>query len=452
MDYPRSLRYILSFADYERASSTRVMYRDFNLSRVREMLRRLGNPQFGYPSVHIAGTKGKGSTVAMVASVLAAAGYKTGQYTSPHLHSMRERVAVNGEPISEQDFAQRVVEMRQVLDAINADPVLGPITTFEAMTVMALLHFREVGANFAVVEVGLGGRLDATNVLTPKVCAITNISFDHTEVLGNTLVKIAEEKAGIIKPGVPVVVSAQQPEALAAIARIAEANHAPLVNAGRDVIVELLAKDIQGQDLRIRSPRQTYDVRLPLLGDFQRENAATAVAICETLVGLGAKIGPEAIARGFSRVKWPARVEVMARDPLIIVDGAHNPYSVSRLRNTLQNDFTFNNAHLIFGVNRTKDLGGMVSSLHGLPMSVIATASRHPKAVSADEVARALAQGNIASTVAPDTAAALNLAKQRYRKGDLIVATGSLFVAAEAREALLGIPPELYPSPDPAAI
>jgi dihydrofolate synthase/folylpolyglutamate synthase len=350
MDYSRSLQYVLSFADYERASSSRVKYRDFNLQRVRELLRRLGNPQMAYPSVHIAGTKGKGSTVAMVASILAAAGYKAGQYTSPHLHSMRERIAVNGEPISEQDFAQRVVEMRQVLDAVNADPVLGPITTFEVMTVMAFLHFRRAGCNIAVVEVGLGGRLDATNVLMPKVCAITNISLDHTEVLGDTLVKIAEEKAGIIKPGVPVVVSAQQPEALAAIARIAQANNAPLVNAGRDVTVELVKRDIEGQDIRITTPRQTYEVRLPLLGDFQRENAATAVAICETLTGLGAQIKPEAFARGLARVKWPARVEIIARAPLVIVDGAHNPYSVRRLRDTLQSDFTFNNAHLIFGV------------------------------------------------------------------------------------------------------
>ena len=452
MDYPRALQYVLSFADYERASTSRVKYRDFNLKRVREMLRRLGNPHLVYPSVHIAGTKGKGSTVAMVASILTTAGYKTGQYTSPHLHTVRERIAMDGEPISERDFAQRVTEVRQVVDMVNADPVLGPVTVFEVLTVLAFLHFRRAGAHIAVVEVGLGGRLDATNVLTPRLCAITNISLDHTEVLGDTLAKIAEEKAGIIKPGVPVVVSAQQPEALEAIVRIAQAKGAPLVNAGRDTSIELLSKDITGQELSITTVKQTYRVRLPLLGDFQRENAATAIAICETLAGLGATITPEAIVRGLSRVKWPARVEVVAQEPLVIVDGAHNPYSIARLRESLQHDFTYANAHLIFGVNRTKDLGGMVAALKGLPGDVIATASQHPKAVPAQEVAQALASGGILAITKPDTAAALAYAKSRYRKGDLIIATGSLFIAGEVREAVLGIIPDAYPASSPTAI
>ncbi len=446
MHYREALDYILAPADYER-SPERLRYRDFNLARVRALLERLGNPDAAFGSVHIAGTKGKGSTSAMAASVLRAAGHRTGLYTSPHLHTMRERIAVDGSPVSEEEFARGVEAIQPAAAAVDALGTLGRVTTFELLTALAFYLFREQGVRYAVVEAGLGGRLDATNVIAPLACAITNISLDHTEVLGATVAEIAREKAAIIKPGVPVVSGPQPPEALAVIEEAARRQGGPLTLVGRDVLWNAGPADLEGQHLTIRTRSAVRTVRLPLLGAFQRENAATATGVCEALVACGVPIGERAMLEGLAQVRWPGRVEVLSRPAsggLAVVDGAHNPYSMARLAEALRETFSFRRVVAIVGVGRTKDLGGMLEALAALPVTVVAAQSRNPLALPARQVQDACAARGIPAEAAADTAHAVERARALAEAGDLILATGSLFIVAEVRETMLGIPPELY--------
>ena len=446
MRYRQALDYICGFADFERASTDRIRYRDFNLERVRALLRPLGDPHLALPAVHVAGTKGKGSTVAMVAAVLEAAGLRAGVFTSPHLHTMRERIAAGGAAISEEEFARQAERLAPFVTQVNEGGDYGRLTTFELLTAMGFLHFRDSGAQVMVLEVGLGGRLDATNVVMPQVCAITNISLDHTEVLGESLAQIAAEKAAIVKPGVPVVSGPQPDEALRVIEGAAREAGSPLTLVGQDVTWTLEGSDLSGQDFRVTTSRGDYRLRTPLLGDHQVENAATAVAVCERLADWGLPISMESVRRGLGRVSWPGRLEVLGREPLIVVDGAHNPYSVKRLVEAIRGHFRVSSIFLVVGANRTKKLGGMVEELAGLPAigRAVATRSRHPRAASPDSLALEMTDRGIDAEQTPDTASALARARELAGPEDLVLVTGSLFVVAEAREAVLGVEPETY--------
>jgi dihydrofolate synthase/folylpolyglutamate synthase len=442
MTYRQALDYVLAFADYERSPADRVRYRDFNLERVRALLSCLGDPDESFGSVHVAGTKGKGSTSAMVASVLRAAGYRTGLYTSPHLHTIRERIAIDGDPVPEQEFAEGVQALEPKAAALNAQGGLGRLTTFELLTALAFLLFRRRGVQEAVVEVGMGGRLDATNVITPRVAAITNISLDHTDVLGESIAQIAFEKAAIIKPGIPVVTGPQLPEALAVIERTAAERGAPLTVVGRDVTWGAGEGDLRGQSIIVRSRRGERRLWMPLLGPFQRENAATAVAICDALVERGLRIPEGALRAGMAQVSWPGRLEVLATEPLTVADGAHNPHSVARLAEAVREVFSFERVIAIVGVGRTKDLGGMLDALAGLPVRVIATQSRSPLAAPAQRVLEGCWARGLPAELAPDTGVALARGRALAGPRDLVLATGSLFIVAEVREMVKGIEPE----------
>lgn len=452
MDYRQALDYILAFADYERAPSGRIRYREFRLERVLALLARLKHPEQRFAAVHIAGTKGKGSTAAMTASVLRAAGYRTGLYTSPHLHTMRERIAVDGVPISEEEFASGVEAMQPAVEEVNARGEWGQLTTFELLTALAFYHFRRHGVRQAVIEVGMGGRLDATNVITPAISTITNISLDHTEVLGDTIGKIAAEKAAIIKPGVPVVSGPQPAEALEVITQTAARRHAPLTVVGRDVSWEARGQDLEGQRLLVRSSRGERPLWVPLLGSFQQENVATAVAICDIMADKGLHVPEEAIKAGLAQVSWPGRLEVLARDPLTVVDGAHNPYSMRRLSEAIREVFDFQRVVAIVGVGRGKDIDGMMAELADLPVTLIASQSRNPKAAPAEEVYQAATRHGIPAELVRDPAGAVERARGLAGAQDLILATGSLFVVAEVREAVKGITPELYAASRAAAV
>lgn len=444
MDYRQALDYLLTFADFERSSSSRVRYRDFNLDRVRMLLSKVGDPDRSFRSVHIAGTKGKGSTAAMAASTLRCAGFRTGLYTSPHLHTVRERIAVDGEPISEQELAGGLEELRPAIEETCAQGEAFRVTTFEVLTAVALAHFRRRGAEFAVLEVGLGGRLDATNVVTPVACAITNISLDHTEVLGDTLGKIAAEKAAIIKRGVPVVCAPQPVEALEVIAGVAREQSAPLTLVGRDITWEAGPWTLEGQQLVVRTPRGSRKLWVPLLGAHQRENAATALGVFEALAGRGVALSPEAVREGMARTVWPGRMEVIALRPVVVVDGAHNPYSMQRLREAMEETFPGKRPVVVFGVGKAKDAGSMLAALAGLAGVVVATRSRHPKAMPAWEVMREAALHGLAVEQAETPGRALDRARALAGPDGLVLATGSLFVVAEVREEVKGIEPELY--------
>jgi dihydrofolate synthase/folylpolyglutamate synthase len=410
------------------------------------LLERLGNPHRKVPTIHVAGTKGKGSTAALCDAALHAAGYHTGFYSSPHLHTFRERIRRDTRPIPEAEFAGLVDEVWPHHQWVTENSGFGPVTLFEFMTGMAFQCFAKKGVDFQTIEVGLGGRLDATNVVQPDVCVITSISLDHTAILGDTLAQIAAEKAGIVKPGATVVVAPQTAEAGSVIATVCRERKARAIQIGVDVTWEEGPADIDGQCLLVRGRLDEYPLRLPLLGSYQLENAAAAVAALEALRELGHLIPSDAVRRGFAQVSWPCRMEVLSKSPLVVADGAHNPYSIGALLDSLPKYLSCRQLVLVVGFSRDKNVAEMVQRLaEAAPLAVFATSSRHPRSMAASEVsARFRAQG-IDAVASASTAAALAGALEAAGEGSLVLATGSLFVAAEAREALLGIEPELYP-------
>ena len=449
MDYRQAVDYVLGFANFEVEGPEKLRYRDFNLTRVAELLRRLGDPHLRYPTAHVAGTKGKGSVCAMTASAAKAAGLKVGLYTSPHLHTLRERVQVDGEPISERAFAETVAALRPAVAEVNAMEVWGRISTFEALTALAFRHFADESVDLGVIEVGLGGRLDATNVVAPSVCAVTSLSLDHVEVLGATLPQIASEKAAIIKPGAPVVSAPQSPEALDVVERAAERASVPLRLVGRDITLD---RSLTGAEQRVgvATPSRRYTLKVPLGGRHQAENAAVAVGVCEALAEAGLGLTPDAIEEGIASVRWPARMETLPGTPTTVVDGAHNPYSMRCLREALRERFSESDVVLVFGANRSKDLDGMVAEIAPLAHRVVAGQSRHPKSAPARAILAAFSRCGVEAKQADSVADAMDAARRLACRGDVIVVTGSLFAAAEAREHLLGISPEVYEVGEPS--
>ena len=329
-DYEAAVARIMSLADFERGTHS-PGHATFHLERMTRLMDRLGNPHLATPTVHVAGTKGKGSTAAMITSILTAQGYTTGLYTSPALHSVVERIRVGLEPVGKQEFATLVARVWPASLWVEEHGGYGAVMFFEFVTAMAFLHFKQIGVGFQVIEVGLGGRLDATNVVSPEVCVITPIMLDHVSVLGDTLALIAGEKAGIIKHRAPVVVAPQAQEALDVFLKVSAGREAPLVQVGKDVSWTQRHSDITGQSFDVTGRRGKYEVWTPLLGDYQQENAATAIAAVEILIDRGVSVSSENIVRGLARVKWPARLQVLSRQgKQVLVDGAHNPASIRR--------------------------------------------------------------------------------------------------------------------------
>ena len=449
MDYREAIDRIMGLVDYERPSTIPGQQPRYDLSRIGAFLETLGNPHLDIPTVHIAGTKGKGSASAMVSSILTAAGYNPGMFSSPHMHTFRERIRVGGEPVSEEDFASLVEALWPTLENVVADGH-GRVTLFELLTAMAFHHFRVRGLGANVIEVGLGGRLDTTNVLQPLVCGISSIGLDHTEVLGDTIELIAGEKAGIIKPGVPVVTSPQKPEALAVIREVAERNGSALTEVGRDIRWEEGEASLDGQAFTLETPKGVYRLETPLLGRYQVENAGVAVGLVESLIQSGLEISEGHIQEGLRRVEWPCRMEVMQKTPLLIVDGAHNPHSAGRIVEAVKDMFPERGVVLIVGVSGNKDLPGLVEELSQMESkAVIATRSRHPRAAAPERIAQTFASYTDRIYQTEDVSQALDMAFDIAGDGDLILTTGSLFVAAEVREVIKGIEPELYPVIEP---
>jgi len=431
MDFPAAVDYILSFADYERMPRSAVV---FDLRRMERLLARLGNPQNAAKSVHIAGTKGKGSTAAMLASVLKQSGYRTGLYTSPHLLSIRERIQIDGRQISEDEFARLAVRIKPEVEAVNANGNLGELTTYEILTALAFLCFQDSGVAYQVLETGLGGRLDATNVVQPEVCVTTSISYDHMDVLGSTLAEIAMEKAGIIKPGSIVVTAPQAPETMKVLEDVCRQQKVKLVRVGEDVIWRQKSIRPEKQSFRLKGLMGEYDIEVPLLGEHQLENAATAVAAAEALAGRGAVITARAIINGIASVSWPGRLQVLRKKPWVIVDGAHNGDSVRRLVAALRQYFKFEKAFVIFGASSDKNIAAMAEELKTFPDRVIVTSSRHPRAVAVELLAEEFSRENIIPVISENVASAVEKALSLAGSGDLVCATGSLFLVAEVME------------------
>ena len=449
LSYDGALQRVMGLADFERSTHS-PGHAAFHLERMTLLMEQLDCAHLAVPTLHVAGTKGKGSTSAMIASILTAQGYEVGLYTSPHLHSATERIRVNGQPISQQQFAAVVESIWPTVERIGSSGGYGGVTTFEAMTAMAFVHFRDIGADFQVMEVGLGGRLDSTNIVKPCVCAITSISLDHTATLGDTVAKIAFEKAGIIKEGVPVIVAPQTDEAMAVIADVARQRGAPLLSVAERSSWQKRRSDMCGQVFTLTSAESAYELEMPLLGDYQMENAATAVAIAETLRKRGVELDDDSIRRGVRDVHWPARLQVLATPEkggkLLVVDGAHNPYSMERLVEALREHFSYERLILIFGALSGHSATGMLRALLPLSPEVLATHSRHPRSASGATVTQVAGElGMKVVFTSENVGEAARRALEMASEKDLVLGTGSLSVAAEITEEVQGIPPELYP-------
>ncbi|HEY92239.1 MAG TPA: bifunctional folylpolyglutamate synthase/dihydrofolate synthase [Dehalococcoidia bacterium] len=447
MNYQQALDYILSYPDYEKMPMPHEAA-NYDLRRVDELLARLGNPQLRARSVHITGTNGKGSVAAMIASVLNAAGYITGLYTSPHLNDLRERMRIGKELISREEYVALVEKLKPEAEAVNQKANYGELTTFELLTTLAFAYFELKNVYFQVLEVGMGGKFDATNVINPEVCIITPISFDHMEVLGNSMVEIAAEKAGIIKLGSVVVTSPQPDEVAQVIDETCLKCGAGLVRVGRDVIWQSLGFDLNRQLFQVRGILGNYELSIPLLGYYQLENAATAVAALEVLARSGFNISRDNITDGLAQVSWPGRFQILSRHPLLVVDGAMNIEGARRLKESLVQYFgssirlegrgSFNKqasqAILVIGTSWDKDVAGIVSELAPLFDKVIATRSHHPRAMTPEAVATEFTKHGVETQVVEDVDQAVSSVLALAGESDLICVTGSLFVVAEAIE------------------
>ena len=436
MQYQAAVDYILSFTDYEKLPGSAYAAANFDLRRVEILLAGLGNPERCAPVVHVAGTKGKGSTSAMISSVLTASGRRTGLFTSPHLHDIRERIRIDGELISESDFAGATERLKPEIERVNRDARFGILTTFELLTALAFLYFRDRKIDYQVLEVGLGGRLDATNVVQPGVSVITPIGFDHMDILGHTLTKIAGEKAGIIKPGCVAVSAPQTVAAARVISRVCRENGVPLTRVGRDVTWEKLQSDLSGQRIRVTGRFGTRELWIPLLGDHQVENAATAVAALEALDKKnGVVIPDEILKQGMARVNWPARFQVLRQRPYLVVDGAHNRESALRLRESVQSYFPRSKVVLVLGASGDKDIKTIVEELAPICHTVIVTRANHPRAAATGLLVREFARHGLQAETSGSVAQAIARAGHMVAENDLILVAGSLFVAAEAIES-----------------
>jgi len=432
-----ALDYIYSFVDYSRTHQQNLAPENFDLRRMRALLERLGNPQDRYKTIHIAGTKGKGSVSAFCATALQEAGYKTGLYTSPHLRDFTERIQIDHAPIPEDALAALVEEIKPHVAAIPR------LTTFEITTALAFWYFARQRVEAAVIEVGLGGRLDATNLITPQVSVITSISKDHTCVLGDTLGEIAAEKGGIIKPGVPVVLAPQRSEPREILRQIAAERGCPLTQVGADYKFSIKSRALDGQVVSIwrpnGAPGEPVLLKIGLLGDHQAENAATAYAALHVAGETGLSLSERDIRRGLEETAWPGRFEVLESRPVpLIVDAAHNPYSANALRNALDQYFPARPLVLIVGFSADKDVPAMLNAWLPHARQVIATQSGHPRAMPPGEIAAVVRKiSDLPVTTAPDAAAALAEARRLASEDDLILGTGSIFLAASVRIAAL---------------
>ncbi len=431
MDYSQAIDYLHGLTDYEKTRIERYTPETLDLSRMERLLAEVGDPHTHFPALHIAGTKGKGSTAAMCESCFRAAGYRTGLYTSPHLHTFRERIQIAGEKISPDEVVALVEELRPIIERAPG------VTTFEAITAMGFLHFAHAGIDIAVIEVGLGGRLDATNVLTPEVSIITSLSLDHTYLLGDTLGEIAFEKAGIIKPGAPVVSAPQRAEAIKVIESVSKKRGATLIEVGRDWDYQAGTFDLEGQTFSARkisdddSPLDGK-YRLPLLGRHQLENAVSALAALDVLRQRGFDLSAGAVREGLAQVTWPGRMEILCQDPPFVVDCAHNPYSAQVLRQALTDWFPGRQWVLIFGASADKDIGGMLESLLPISEYVIVTRSDHPRSASPIKLADVVASLGGGAEVCVSVAKAIRRGLTMMDPGSGLLATGSIFLVADA--------------------
>lgn len=440
VEYNEALDYLLSLTDMERgfqASPNPTM----NLETMRSLLSRLNDPQTGRPTVHVTGSKGKGTTSAMIAGILNRGGNVTGLYTSPHLHSFTERIAIGGDSISTEEFAAGITAIKEAVEAERAS-VHGDVSTFGVLTALFfwLMRAQVPRIDWQVVEVGLGGTFDATNVIDPpEVAVITPISLEHTAILGNTPAEIARDKAGIIKQGTTAVVAPQKdPAVLGVIGERCEAVGAKLVDVASLYQYEVLERFPFGQSFRLIGPNGERKMRTPMLGAHLVENAATAVAAAEAIRGRGFTLSEQAIVDGIAHVRVPGRLEVMSQRPLIVADGAHNGESAAALATALKDYFNWRRLFLIIGCNKDKDVREIGFKLARLCELIVCTRFANPRAMDPYQMIQEIGFLGPPAVAEETVGDALDTALSHANEEDLVCITGSLYVVAEAREHILG--------------
>ena len=435
MNYEAAVRYLLSLGR-ELAAPTQAAAAKFDLENITVLTERLGRPDRAYPSAHIAGTNGKGSTAAFLESILRHAGFRTGLNTSPHLERINERIRISGKEISDQAFAESLTRIQALIEELLAAGKLRAHPTyFECVTAMAFEYFARERVDFAVFEVGLGGRLDATNILSPVVTIITRIDFDHENFLGHSLNEIAAEKAGILKPGVPIILADQQPEAREVILTRAKSLGCEVIEPAQ--IFRVDRKSIQDGRLRARvmeaASGQIFEIAPSLPGRFQLQNSLNALAAARLLQDRGLKIAADAVTQGIANTVWPGRLEKLQSGPDVYCDGAHNPGAARELAHFLEQNFSGRKIWLIYAALRDKAVDEVAGLLFPHAAELIFTAPRTSRAVSATQLAEIAGHHAARFSVIPDAERALEHALAQAAPEDAIFITGSLYLVGQLR-------------------
>lgn len=437
--YDSALKFLFAQTDYEQMLRVRYNRDTFSLDRMKGLLKQMGDPHTKLKTAHIAGTKGKGSTCTMLAEMLRACGLKVGLYTSPHIIDVRERIAINGEMISQAALTRLICQMEPIIEKMTADRP----TFFEIFTAMAFKYFAEEGVDIAVIETGLGGRLDSTNVVKPSVCGLTNISYDHMHQLGNTLAEIAGEKAGILKANIPAISVPQEPEAKRVLKKMAKENQANLMFAGEDIEfsyrVESSRQDGCHTRVCLTTPNSRFEhLPVPLLGEHQALNCGLALAMLDQLKAQGFKIDDAKAIEGLAAVKLAGRMEMINQDPRILVDGAHNAASMQALMRAIGQHIPYDSMVMVFGCAADKDIRGMMEQIAtGADKVIFTRAANNPRASDPKDLAEMYEEksGRVAQ-ICENLTTALRVAHSAVSREDLICITGSFYLVGEAKQLL----------------
>jgi len=439
--YQQALDYIYSFIDYSMTRNLRYSAEKFNLDRMRKFLQKIGNPQTDYEAIHVAGTKGKGSTSAMLTSILTNGGYRTGFYSSPHMINFNERIRIGNQMISKQSLVGSVEWIKPYVEQVPE------LTTFEIITAIAFKYFSDKKVHDALIEVGMGGRFDATNVIAPKLTVITPISHDHMKILGSTLIKIAEEKAGIIKKGVPLVIATQKENVRRVLQNTALEKGAPVFDAHEMISLTITRKTLDGQNFQVKkiAEEEFIDKKnieeiykkeffIPLIGEHQLRNAETALVSILLLNNLGYEITINQIDQGFRATKWPGRFECISKTPLIFIDGAHNSESFRKFKKTLDEYFSSYKKVLIFGASEDKEVEFMLRIIGKTVNQVILTQTEHPRAMDVGELKRISTKLGMNGIFSKNVEDSMQIALKLSNTDTVILAAGSLFVAGAIKK------------------
>jgi len=407
------------------------------LKNINHLLYLLGEPHKKLKIIHVAGTNGKGSTSSLISSILQSDGYKVGLYTSPHLVDFTERIKINNKSINRKKVCELLERIKPSIDKVANKPSYGHPTFFEVITSMAFLYFYEEQVDFLVLEVGLGGRLDATNVCEPLVSVITHVDYDHMDKLGNNLNKIAREKGGIIKSGGIVISSKQYDEVYKEIKKIADKKNSLIYSTGKEIKYKIIKSDIKGVTFDLEGIYHDYkNLHIPLLGKHQADNAATAITAVEALKIIGIDISEKAIRDGLKDVKWTGRLEIIQNNPTLVLDGAHNPSGVKVVRDALKEIFSYHRLILVLAIFTDKDYKNMIQILASKADLIIATKAKNPRATSPQIIAKEAAQyiDENKIIVTENIPQAINCALSNSKENDLICITGSLYTVGEAKK------------------